>query len=153
MTNDRGTITPYLTSSIVTLFKPENTSQFKLIKDPKSIRINDFLINKSIPVTLYNNLLNYRVSKKPFKSDGDLLKTMANYKFDVTHSNPQDQKLIYEFQKEMKIGIKLRGRKSNRDKSLKTMPKSPAIVASGVSTTILPEKINELCDRIKLYLQ
>ena len=111
------------------------------------------MINKSIPVTLYNNLLNYRVSKKPFKSDGDLLKTMANYKFDVTHSNPQDQKLIYEFQKEMKIGIKLRGRKSNRDKSLKTMPKSPAIVASGVSTTILPEKINELCDRIKLYLQ
>ena len=39
---DMGMIAPYLTSSLDNLFKPENTSQFKLIKDPTSISLNDF---------------------------------------------------------------------------------------------------------------
>ena len=42
--NDKGMIAPYLPSSLVNLFKPENTSKIKLIKDPNSIRRNDFLI-------------------------------------------------------------------------------------------------------------
>ena len=50
--NDNGMIAPYLSSSLINLFKPENISQFKLLKDPNSIRMNDFLINTSIPVTL-----------------------------------------------------------------------------------------------------
>ena len=79
--NDRGMIAPYLTSFLVTFFQPENTSQFVLIKDPNSIMMNDFLINESIPATLYSKMLNFRVSNKSFKSDGELLKTMANYNF------------------------------------------------------------------------
>ena len=44
--NDKGTIAPYSASSLVILFKSENTSQFILIKDSNSIRMNDFLIKK-----------------------------------------------------------------------------------------------------------
>ena len=57
--------------------------------------MNDFLINGGIPVTLYSNMLTLRDSKKCIKSDGDLLDTMKNYDFNVNHSNPQDQKVIY----------------------------------------------------------
>ena len=39
---DKGMIAPYLASSLFNLFKPESTSQFILIKDPNSIRMNDF---------------------------------------------------------------------------------------------------------------
>ena len=41
--NDTGTIAPYLASSLVNLFKPENKSHFELIKDQNSSRMNDFL--------------------------------------------------------------------------------------------------------------
>ena len=59
-------------------------------------------------------MLTFRDSKKSFKLDGDLLETMTNYDFNVNHANPQDQKLIYEFGKEMKLDIRQKGRKSNR---------------------------------------
>ena len=89
-------IAPYLTSSLVNLLKPENTSQLKILKNPNSIRMNDFLINWSIPVTLHSNMLTFKHSKKPFKLDGDALKMMNNYNFIVIHSNPQDQKVIID---------------------------------------------------------
>ena len=111
-------IVPYLAPSLVNLFKPENKSQYKLIKDRNSIRVNDFLINGGIPVSLYSNKLTFRDSNKSFKLDGDLLETMTNYDLNVNHANPQDQKLIYEFGKEMKFDIKQKGRKSNRDESM-----------------------------------
>ena len=97
--NDKGMIAPYLASSLVNLFKPENKSQFKLIKDQSSIRINDFLINGGIPISLYSNMLTFRDSNKSFKLDGDLLETKTNYGFNVNHANPQNQKLIYDFGK------------------------------------------------------
>ena len=50
--NDKGMMAPCLTSSLVNIFKPENTSQFNLMKDPNSISMNDFLLNTSLPVTL-----------------------------------------------------------------------------------------------------
>ena len=59
---------------------------------------------------------------------------MTNYDFNVSHSNPQDQKLIYEFGKEMKFNIEQQGRKSNRDLSLIKLLGLPAIMASGIST-------------------
>ena len=71
--NDNGMIFPFLTSSLVILFTPENTSQFKLTKDQKSIGVNDFLINRSIPVTHYSSMLVFRDSNKSFKLDADLL--------------------------------------------------------------------------------
>ena len=46
------------------------------------------------------------------------LETMTNYDFNDSHSNPQDQKVIYEFGKELKLSIKQKGRKSHRDKTL-----------------------------------
>ena len=80
--------------------------------------MNDFSINGGIPVTLYSNMLTFRDSNKSFKLDGDLLETMTNYDFNVSHSTPQDQKLIYEFGKEMNFNIKWKGRKSPRDQFL-----------------------------------
>ena len=55
--NDKGMIAPYLASSLVNLFKPENKSQFRLKKDPNSTKMNDFLIHRSIPVILFSNMI------------------------------------------------------------------------------------------------
>ena len=152
--NDKGMIATYLASSLVNLFKPENKSKFRLKKDLNSTKMNDFLINKGIPVTLVSNLLIFRDSNKSFKLEGDLLETITTYDFNVDHSNQQDRKLIYEFAKEMNFNIKEKGNKSDRDKSIIRLLKSPAIMASGVSKTIiLSSDANELCDRLKLLLQ
>ena len=152
--NDSGLIAPYLASSLVNVFKPENNSQFILKKDLNSTKKNDFLINEGIPVTLVSNILIFRDSNKSFKLDGDLLETMTNYDFNVDHSNQQDRKLIYEFAKEMNFNIRQKGKKSDRDKSIVRLLRSPAIMASGVSKTIfLSSDPNELCDRLKFLLQ
>ena len=55
--------------------------------------MNDFLINGSMPFSLYSNMLTFRDSNKLFKLDGDLLKVMTNYKFNADHSTPQDKKI------------------------------------------------------------
>ena len=152
--NDKGMIAPYLASSLVNLSTPENKSQFRLKKDLNSTKMNDFLINEGIPVTIFSNMLTFRDSNKSFKLDGDLLETITNYDFNVSHSNPKDQKLIYEFGKEMNFNIKQKGRKSDRDKSMIKLPKSPAIMALGISKTKFSSSDpHELCDRLKLILQ
>ena len=97
--DDKGMIAPFLASSLINLFKPENKSQFRLKKDLNSTEVKDFLINGGIPVTLASNMLIFRDSSKTFKSDGDLLETMTNYDFNGSHSNPKDKKLIYDFAK------------------------------------------------------
>ena len=98
-------------------------------------------------------MLSFRDSNKSFKLDGGLLETMTNYDFNVNHANQQDQKLIYEFGKEMKFDIQQKGRKSNRDKSMIKLLESPAIMASGISKTIfLSSDPVELCERLKLLL-
>ena len=74
------------------------------------------MINGGIPVSLYSNMLNFRDSNKSFKLDGDLLETMTNYDFNVNHSNPKYQKLVYEFIKKKNFIFKQERRKSNRDK-------------------------------------
>ena len=55
--NDKGMTAPSLASSLVNLFKAENKSQFKVIKDHNSILMNHFLKNASVPVTLNGNML------------------------------------------------------------------------------------------------
>ena len=116
--------------------------------------MNDFLINEGIPVTIFSNMLTFRGSNKSFKLDADLLETITNYDYNVSHSNPIDQKLIYEFGKEMKFNIKQKGRKTDRDKSMIKLLKSPAIMASDISKTIfLSFDPDKLCDRLKLLLQ
>ena len=152
--NDKGMIAPYLASSLVNLFKPENKSQFRLRKDNNSTKMIDFLIHGNIPITLFSNMITFRDSNKSFRLEGDLLKLITNYKFNADHSSPQDRKLIYEFAKEMNYDTKKTGRPSSRHTSIIKILESPAIMASGISKTIiLSSDPNELCDRLKLLLQ
>ena len=152
--NDKGMIAPYLATSLVNLFKPENKSQFRLRKDLNSTKMSDFLIHGSIPVTLFSNMITFRDSNKTCRLEGDLLKTITDYKFNADHSSPQDKKLIYEFAKDMNYHTKSTGRPSTRHTSLIKILESPAIMASGVSKTIiLSSDPNELCDRLRLLLQ
>ena len=152
--NDNGLIAPYLTTSLAEVFKKDNKSQFRLRKDPNSTKLNDFLIHGTIPVTIFSDMIVFRDSNKCFRLEGDLLKVVTNHKFNVDHSNPQDKKLIYQFAKEMKYDIKSTGRSSTRHNSLIRLLDQPAIMASGISKTIiLSPDPNELCDRLKLLLQ
>ena len=154
MMNDKGMIAPYLTTSLVEVFKKDNKSQFRLRKDPNSTKLNDFSIHGTVPVTVFSNMITFRDSKKTFKLEGDLLKVITNYKFNVDHSNQQDRKLIYEFAKEMNYDVKSTGRPSTRHNSMIRLLDQPAIMASGFSKTIiLSSDPNELCDRLKLLLQ
>ena len=91
--NEKGLIAPYLASSLVNLFKPENGSQFRFKNDLNSTKMNDFLIN-GIPVTLYSNMLTFTDSNKSFKLDGDLLEAITNYGFNIDHCNQKDRKLM-----------------------------------------------------------
>ena len=152
--NDKGLIAPYLTTSLVEVFKKDNKSQFSLRKDPNSTKMNDFLIHGTIPVTIFSNMITFRDSNKTFRLEGDLLKVITNYKFNVDHSSPQDKKLIYEFAKEMDYDTKSTGRPSTRHTSIIKILESPAIMASGISKTIfLSSDPDELCERLKLLLQ
>ena len=130
--DEKGMIAPYLTSSLVNLFKSENKSQFRLRKDPNSTKMNDFLIHRGIPVTLFSNMINFRDSNKSFKLEGDLLKLITDYKFNAEYSSPQDKKLIYEFAEEMNYDTKSIGRPGVRHNSIAKILNSPAIMASGI---------------------
>ena len=115
--------------------------------------MNDFLLKTSVPVILCSNMLTFTHTNKSFTLYADLLKTLTKYNINVTHSNTQDHKLIYEFGKELKFHIIQKWRKSNRDVSLMKVLKTPAVLASGISTLFLPGNPNELRDRLKLLLQ
>ena len=121
-------IAPFLASFSVNLFKHENKRQFIFSKDPNSIKMND------IPVILFSKMLTSRDSNKSCVLDGDLLKALTNNDFNVGHSNPQDQKVIYEFGNEMKFDIKQKRQKNNREISFIKLPKSPAMMDSEIST-------------------
>ena len=151
--NDKGLIAPYLASFLVEAFKTDNKSQFRLRKDHSSTKMKDFLINGGIPVTVVSNMIIFRDSNKSFKLDGDILETMTNYDFNVDHSNQQDRKLIYELAKELNFNIKQKRNKSERDKSIIRLIRSPRLMASGVTTKFLSENADQLCNRLKLLLQ
>ena len=152
--NDRGILATYLMSPLSRITNPENTSQFKLVKDPSSNRVNDLKINKLIPITLYGNMLTFRDTNKKFELKGDLLEMITNSKFNVDLASLSDKKLMYDFAKEMHFDLNAPGNKSTRDRKLIKLLKSPAILASGVSKTIfLSSDPDELCNRSKLLLQ
>ena len=106
--NDRGILAPYLMSPLSKITNPENTTQFKLVKDANSNRVNDLNINNSIPITLYSNLLTFRDTGKEFDSKGDLLKMITNKNYNVDLASLADKKLMYDFCK----GIAFRCRKN-----------------------------------------
>ena len=154
--NDRGILATYLMSPLSRITNPENTSQFKLVKDPSSNRVNDLKINKTIPITLYGNMLTFRDTNKQFELKGDLLEMITNSKFNVDLASLSDKKLLYDFAKEMHFDLNAPGNESTRDRKLIKLFKSPGLMvsASGVSKTIfLSSDANELCDRLKLLLQ
>ena len=151
--NDRGILATYLISPLSKIANPENTTQFKLEKDPSSNRVNDLKIHNSIPITLHNNLLTFRDSGKVFELKGELLKMITNKNYNVNLASLADKKLMYDFAKEMHFDTKAQGRKSTRDNTLITLLNSPRIMASGVTTIFLSENADELCNRLKLLLQ
>ena len=154
--NDRVIIASFLLSPLAKIFNLENSTQFKLINDSTSDRVNDLKINNSIPITLYNNILTFRDTGKEFELKGNLLKMITNKNYNVDHASLSDKKLMYDFAKEMHFDTKALGIKSTRDRSLIKLLKSPGLIvsASGVSKTIfLSSDLDELCDRLKLLLQ
>ena len=78
--NDRAILASYLMSPLSKITNPENTSQFKLVKDPNSNRVNDLLMKNKIPITLYGNMLTFRDTNKQFELKGDLLEMITNSK-------------------------------------------------------------------------
>ena len=154
--NDRGILATYLMSPLSRITNPENSSQFKLVKDPNSNRVNDLLMKNKIPITLYGNMLTFRDTNKQFELTGDLLEMITNKDYNVDHASLADIKLMYDFAKEMHFDMKAVGKKPTRDKTLIKLLKSPGLIvsASGVSKTVfLSSDPDELCDRIKLLLQ
>ena len=151
--NDRGILASYLMSPLSKITNPENTTQFKLVKDSNSNRVNDLKINKTIPITLYNNLLTFRDTGKEFELKRDLLKMITNKNYNVDLASLADKTLMYDFAKEMHFDIKAQGNKSSRDRTLIKLLKSPAIIASGISTIFISSDPDELCNRLKLLLQ
>ena len=154
--NDRGILATYLMSPLSRITNPENSSQFKLVKDSSSNRVNDLKINKTIPITLYGNMLTFRDTNKQFELKGDLLEMITNSKFNVDLASLSDKKLMYDFAKEMHFDARAQGNKSTRDRKLIKLLESPGLMvsASGVSKTIfLSSDPNELCDRLKLLLE
>ena len=136
--NDRGIIASYLLSPLAKTTNPENSTQFKLVKDSNSKRVKDLKINKSIPISLYNNMLTFRDSGKVIELKGDLLEMITNKNYNVDLASLADKKLMYDFAKEMNFDLKAVGKKSTRDRNLIKLLKSPGLVssASGVSKTI-----------------
>ena len=92
--NDRGVLASYLTSLLSKIPNPENTSQFKLVKDSNSNRVNDLLVHNSITLTLYDNLLTFCDTGKVFQLKGDLLKMITNRKYPVDLARLQDLKKV-----------------------------------------------------------
>ena len=154
--NDRGKITSYLLFPLSKITNLENTSQFKLIKNSTSNRVNDLKINKTIPFILHDNLLTFRDRNQQFELKIELLKKITNKNYNVDLANLSDKKLMYDFAKEMNFDVRGPGRKSIRDKTLMKLLKWPGLMvsASGVSKTrFLSTDADELCDRLKLLLQ
>ena len=113
--NDRGILAPYLMSPLSKITNLENCSQFNLVKDSSSNRVNDLKTHNSIPITLHDNLLVFRDTNKVFELKGDLLKMITNNNYNVNLDRLSDKKLMYDFAKEMHFDIRAPGRKSTRD--------------------------------------
>ena len=151
----RGILATYFMSPLSEITNPENTTEFRLVKDSSSHRVNDFLIMNTIPITLHDNLLTFRDTGEEFELK-DLLKMITNKNYNVDLASLQDKKLMYDFAEEMHFDIKATGRPCTRDRTLIKLLKSPGsmVSASGVWKTIFfSSDPNELCNRLTLLLQ
>ena len=126
---DREILASCLLSLLFKVTNPETSSQFNLVKDSNSNRVNNLLIHKTIPITLYNSLLTFRVTGEEFKLNGDLLKKIAIKNYNVDLASLTDKKM-YDFAKELNFDVKGFGRKSTRDRTLIKILKSPSLMVS-----------------------
>ena len=101
--NDRGALASYLLTLLSTSTNTEHTCQFKPVKDLISNRVNDRLINKTIPVTFYDNLIIFRDSNKKFDLKGILLKMISSKNYSACPASLLDKNLISVFAKEIKF--------------------------------------------------
>ena len=92
--NDRGIKSSYLLSPLSIITNPEKINQCNLVKDANSNRVNDYEINKSIPITLHDNLLSSRDTGKEFELKGDLLKMITNKNYSVDHAILSDKNIL-----------------------------------------------------------
>ena len=116
--NDRGILASYLMSPLSKITNPENTSQFKLVKDSRSNRIIDLLIKNTIPNTLLESLLTFHDTGKEFELKGEVLKMTTDKNYNVDLASITDNKLMYDFAKEMHFDERGQGRKSTGDRTL-----------------------------------
>ena len=90
--NDRTILASYLIYLLSKKTNPEKSTQFKLVKDSNSNRLNDLLIRNSIPFTLFDNLLTFRDTGEVFELKGDLVKMITNKNYKVDHASLSDKK-------------------------------------------------------------
>ena len=154
--NDRGILASYLMTPLSKITNPEKTSQFKLVNDHNSNRVNALLLKIKIPITLYGNIITFSDTRKELEIKGDLLEMITNQHYNVDLAKLSDKKLMYDFAKEVHFDQKAVGKKSTRDKTLIKLLKSPGLMvsASGVSKkNFISSDPNELYNRLKLLLQ
>ena len=95
------------------------------------------LIHNTIPITLQENLIAFRDTGKEFQLKRDLLKMITNKNYNVDLDSLSEQKLMYDFAKELKFDLIAQSNKSTRDRTLIKSLKSRGltIFASSVSKT------------------
>ena len=112
-------------SPLSKITNPENITQFELVKDSSSNRVNDLLIHNTFPNILHDTLLTFRDTSKVFELKGDLLKIITSKNYNVDLASLSDKKLMDNFAKRMNFNIKAQGNRSTRDRTLINLLKSP----------------------------
>ena len=100
-------------------------------------------------------MLTFRDTGKEVELKGDLLKLITSKNYNVDLASLSDKQLLYGFAEEMNFDVKSQGKKSNWDKTLIKVLKSPdfMISAPGISNAIfLLSDPNELCDRLNIII-
>ena len=143
-------IHPRLIRPVAKLLVPKNKSQFRLVDDPDSESWNDYQMKRE-KVSFYDDKLVYRDTGVIFTLKGDNLSRISGYDFIKTDS--PDAKHFDSFLDGMNFNIRATG-ESNRDRNLvKNSYFKKGILASGLRTVFLSEKLDGLCDRIEMLLQ
>ena len=99
--NARGIIISYLLSLLSKITNLGNTTQFKLVRDSTSNRVNNLPIHNSVPNTLHENSLTFRDTGKVFELKEQLLKMITNKNYNVDLASLSDKETMYDFAKEM----------------------------------------------------
>ena len=105
--NDRATLASSLLSPLSKIKSREHNSQIKNVKCLDSIRVNDLLINKTIPVILYDNLFTFRNTDKKFEVNDEFFKIINIENYILVLSKLTDNKNLIEFAKEMSLMKKI----------------------------------------------